>query len=151
MNKEYFSCWAKWLVENSQIKSKAGRERGEYRARGRHESMSLWPRKGCRMQKNGFSGPCPGHLSGLMSSKVSLVKALCLDKSRLTAKLGDGRVTGRFLKPYLNWKGVLRYMKKGNSKSMTISLSRKISLSLAFEKESPKRHSHETSYGIITT
>ena len=89
-------------MKNGQIKSKAGRERGEYRACGRHDSMSLWPRRGCRMQKNVFSGPCPGHLSGLMSSKVSPVKALCLDKSRLTARLRDGRVTGRFLKPYLN-------------------------------------------------
>lgn len=68
-------------------------------------ALGLWPRKGCRTQKSGFSGPCPGHLSGLMSSKVSAVKALCLDKSSLTAQLGDGRVTGRFLQPYLKLKG----------------------------------------------
>lgn len=91
-------------VENGQIKRKSGRESGNIGHVGVMRALSLWPRKGCRIQKNGFSGQIPGHLSGLMSSKVSAVKVLCLDKSSLTAQLGDGRVIGRFLKPYLTLK-----------------------------------------------
>lgn len=68
-------------------------------------ALRLWPRKGCRMQKNGFSGPCPGHLCGLMSSKVNAVGALCLGQKQSNSQLREGRVTGGLLKPYLQSKG----------------------------------------------
>lgn len=102
-------------------------------------AMRLWPRKGCRKQKNSFSGPHPWHIHGLTSSKVNAVEALCLGQKQSNSQFQEGRVTGGLLKPYLQLKGSLKHIKKSNAKSWASSLSRKMSLSLVSEKESSRK------------
>lgn len=99
-------------------------------------AMRLWPRKGCRKQKNSFFGSRLWHLRKLRSSKVNAVEALCLGQKQSDSQFKEGRVRGGLLKSYLQLKGSLKHIKRSNAKSWASSLSRKMSLSLVFEKVS---------------